>query len=1085
MEGTAGRGGTHVVGRDRELTAIQEFLSGAQERFTALLLDGEAGIGKTTVFREALRMAEADGFRVLVSRPGASDASASLSAVADLLDGVPAGELATLPAPQRRALEIALLLTEPDERPVDQRAVGMGVRSLVSGLTAEGPVLLAVDDIQWLDAESAETLGFVVRRLGSERVGLLATHRFTEPARLDLDALVPPHALTRERVGPLSLGALQRLLREQLGDGVPRSTLVRIHGTSGGNPLFALEIARALAERGPPPSGEPLPVPETVRELVGERVAALPEATRGLLLKAALLAHPTAATLSRALGRPPDGDLEPAERAGIASLEGGVVRFAHPLHAAVVGAATAAERRRAHLRLAESAHEPEARAHHLAFGADSPDEGTARLLEEGAAAAGARGGLHSAAELLERARALTPPSDAHSARARGLRAAEFHLHAGDRGRARKLLGEALVDEELRPSQRADALRLLAEACLAEENPPEAERLLLEALALDDDRLSRARIQLYLCYAVHFSLDFARAAGHAHQALEILSDGDDGPLLAEALATCAMIDYLAGRGVDWEKVSRALELEDPARISLPGLPPTGIAALLMMYVGRHVEARELIDRTCVRLAEQGDEKDLANALLWRAWLEMRRGNFAAAATSADEANACASLTGNDLIGRWATAQRGWIDAHVGDIFEARRRSAEALGSDGGGGSFQVHLWITASLALAELLIGDYEAAWGACRPLTEAVEQSGILEPVVLIFLPCALEALVGTGQLERAESLIDALERRGRELDRAWALATGRRCRGLLLAARDDLPGALAALDGALAEHERLDVPFERARTLLVKGAIERRARRRTRARLSLEEAAAEFTRMGAQVWAERARSELARVGARQPRAAGELTPSEERVVELAVDGRSNKQIAAELVVTVHTVEVHLSHAYAKLGVRSRSQLARALAARSPRLKDACYTKSGGALRVIDKSVTNCKSTETALDWDQRAQAGPQGPAGPQGATGPEGQPGPAGPEGPQGPAGGVSGWEIVMGSGIIEFDGGGEGAAVCPAGKVVVGGGYEFGRNDAPPITSGPFGMPPTSGWRVVYMGSPMIGRVFFTVFAVCVNGS
>jgi DNA-binding CsgD family transcriptional regulator len=232
-------------------------------------------------------------------------------------------------------------------------------------------------------------------------------------------------------------------------------------------------------------------------------------------------------------------------------------------------------------------------------------------------------------------------------------------------------------------------------------------------------------------------------------------------------------------------------------------------------------------------------------------------------------------------------------------------------------------------LAELSAGDPGAAWQACHPLVEAIEQHGIGEPVPLFFLPDALEALVALGELDRAETLIEQLERRGRELDRSWALATGARCRGLLLAARGDLPAALAALDRALAEHERIELPFDRARTVLAKGAIERRMRRRAAARQALTEAASEFERMAARLWAARAQADLDRVGGRRATDQGELTLTEQRTAELAAEGLSNKEIAARLVVSVHTVEVHLSHAYAKLGVRSRTQLARRLSGHS------------------------------------------------------------------------------------------------------------------------------------------------------------
>ena len=913
----------HIVGREEELAAIERLLGEARERFSALLLEGEVGIGKTTIFQEALLRAGTNGFEVLACRPGASEATLSLAAVGDLLAAVPADVWEALPAPQRRALDVALLRIDPGELPVDQRAIAAGFRSVVSGLAAERPVLLAVDDVQWLDAASAAILAFVLRRLGPERVAVLASRRLSESARLDVMALARPDACTRVQLRPLSLAALQRALREHLGVVFPRSTLVRVHATSNGNPLFALEIGRLLAERGTTAAGAPLPVPHDVQELVRERVAAQPAATRDLLLAAALLAHPALETLERAFHAPLESDLEPASRAAIAAREGDVIAFAHPLHAAaVVAVATAAERRQMHRRLAAVVHASEERARHLALAADVPDEATARLIEEGAVSARARGGLHAAAELLESARTVTPAREADRARARGIRAAELHIHGGDRARARVLL-EELLAEPLAPSQRAEALRLLAHLSYGEEDLEASERLLVEALEIGDDPHRSAPALLDLMFVTtQFRPDFVRAAELGRRALESLRGSADGPLMAEALAYSAMTDYLAGGGVDWGRLERALELEDPDRIAPMGLPPSAVAGLLLLYVGRHTEARDVLETARKRLSERGDETDLAHILLWLSWLETRCGDFDAAGRLAEEAIACAELVGNLSMQRWAIGQRAFVHAHRGEVAETRRRCAEAELLHERGVN-QIALWVAGSLALLEVSLGDYEAAWQACRPLAEAVERFGLLEPAALFFLPDALEALVGLGHLYRAEALVDAFEGRGRELDRAWAVATGGRCRALLLAARGDLAAALAALDRALVEHERLDMPFERARTLMVKGVTERRMRRRRAARGSLEEAASEFERMGTRAWMERAREELSRLGGRPRNGEGELTPSEQRVVAFAAEGLSNKEIAARLVVTVHTVEVHLSRAYAKLGVRSRAQLAR------------------------------------------------------------------------------------------------------------------------------------------------------------------
>jgi DNA-binding CsgD family transcriptional regulator/tetratricopeptide (TPR) repeat protein len=578
-----------------------------------------------------------------------------------------------------------------------------------------------------------------------------------------------------------------------------------------------------------------------------------------------------------------------------------------------------------HLRLADALDEPEERGRHLAMGSCEADEWVAEIVEQGAATARAKGSVQAAAELFEHAVSLTPVHDGILRQRRVVRAAELYMHAGERSRSRVLL-EELLGEPLTSPLKADALRLLGELCLVEENVPESERLLTEALALaTPDPRAAARIQGELAYVITLEMDFPRAAEHARQALTTLRGFDDGPLLAEALVNCAMCDFLAGRGADLSMVEEALELEDPNEIGLLGMPPSGVAATLMMYVGQHDQARQLMGEVRGRLADRGDERDLATTLLWSSWLETRAGHFETATRLADEAQRCAELAGFESMARWALAQRAWVDAHLGHVAEVRHR-VDGLSSDAPGVA-QVGLFSVFALCLIEVSVGDYNAAWQAARMLTEVVEQHGILEPMVLTFLPDALEAMIALGELDRAGALLDAFEGRGRELDRVWALCTAARCRGLLLAERGDLPGAAASLEQALAEHDRMAFPFDRARALLAMGVVQRRSRRRASARDALEEAASEFERLSAQGWAQRARDEIDRIGGRKPASKGELTAGERRVAGLATNGLSNKEIAAALFVSVHTVEVHLSSVYAKLGIRSRSQLARALAA--------------------------------------------------------------------------------------------------------------------------------------------------------------
>ncbi len=416
-----------------------------------------------------------------------------------------------------------------------------------------------------------------------------------------------------------------------------------------------------------------------------------------------------------------------------------------------------------------------------------------------------------------------------------------------------------------------------------------------------------------------------AGEHAHRALALVEADGDETLMARPLAVCAMVDYMFGRGVSWDKVERALALEDHEAITPLQARPTTIAALLHLYTGNHAEGRERLTAVWTWAADRADEGDLAFVLVWLSWLETRSGNFATAGSLADQAKMFAALTGSESTRAFAVAQRALVAAHEGDITQAREGAAEATALSGLVDFLLPRVWAGAAVAVLELSLGNPEAAWRACEEITAPFEAFGIAEPVLVFFLPDALEGLIALGQLDRAEALVSSLQGRGRDLDRPWALATGARCRGLLLAARGDLVGAVAALDEALIEHERLDMPFERARTLFAKGLVERRARQRGQARASLAEALEAFDGMGARLWAERARDELSRVSGRRARGSSELTPAERRVVELAAEGLSNKEIAEALFVSVHTVETHLSHAYSKLGVRSRSQLARSL----------------------------------------------------------------------------------------------------------------------------------------------------------------
>jgi DNA-binding CsgD family transcriptional regulator len=911
-----------VFGREHELDRAEMFLSSAQQGFSVLRLDGEPGIGKTTVWREVERRARCSGFRVLSCQPAEAETKLALSSLADLMEPIGSEVFASLPQPQRLALEVALLRVEPPATGPTPRALATAVRSLLANLSAEGPLLVAIDDVQWLDPSSAAVLQFALRRLTAARLGWLLATRLPEPGWLAGGVPIPPESLTVVPLGPLTLPAVHRMLKDRINEPLSRPTLLRVHEASGGNPLFALEVAHAL-RKTPIGAGASLRIPSGPRELLAARIPALSSGAQAALLCAAALSHPTTGLVEQASSA--EG-LAAAEETRLLRVEDDQIVFVHPLYAsAVYELASRTRRGKLHRRLAQLVGDPEERARHLALATTSrADESVARALEDGAAVARSRGAWESAAELLERARGLTPPGLPDANGRRGIAAAEHHVLAGERSRARALL-EDILGQPLPRSLRADALRLLAEISYNDERGADARRLFTEALDYTEDPRLAVKIEFGLCFLNGQLADGAEGSAHAYRALAQAEAIGDTSLIAPALALCATFDFLSGRGPSWDKVQRSLALEDQGQIMPLLWHPSSIAAMLLLYVGRHSEARERLKAVWTKARDRGDESDLAFIGLWRSWLETRCGNFAPALALAEEALSLAALTGSDWMRTLVVAQRALVHAYRGEPAETLRDCLDAAGPSV---DRWPEVWVAASRGLLELSRGDPEAAWDACRRVTEALEQNGIAEPVPSFFLPDAIEALIASGRLDRADRLLDAFEARGRELDRAWALATAGRCRGLLLAARGDVIGALDALEHALVQHERLDMPLETARTLIVNGMVERRARRRARARRSFERALEICERIGASLWAERARQEFSRLGLRRS-PAHELTDAEQRVAEASARGLTNREVAAALFLSPKTVEAHLSSVYRKLKVVSRAELGTRMAERS------------------------------------------------------------------------------------------------------------------------------------------------------------
>jgi len=376
-----------IVGRERELAEIAEFLEAIPAGAATLLIEGEPGIGKTTLWQAVVAGARERSWRVLESRPVESEAKLSFAAVGDLLEEELDETLPRLPGPQRRALAIALLREEPRGPRPEQRSIAVAVLGVLRSLAEAGPVVLAVDDVQWLDTASARVLEFALRRLRREPVGVVLASRVEGPAPLPLGLdRGLSGGLRRIRVGPLSLSAIHEIVLAGLGVAFGRPILRRIHEASGGNPFFALELARALQrQRGPIEPADRLPVPDELHALVTDRLAALPEKTREALLLAAAISEPGLPMLAAAIGEDPQRHLVPAFEAKIVQLEDGTVTFAHPLLAsAAYSQALPSRRREIHRRLAALVSDAEERARHLALSTEGPDEEVALALDEAA-----------------------------------------------------------------------------------------------------------------------------------------------------------------------------------------------------------------------------------------------------------------------------------------------------------------------------------------------------------------------------------------------------------------------------------------------------------------------------------------------------------------------------------------------------------------------------------------------------------------------------------------------------------------------------------------------------------------------------
>jgi len=900
-----------LVGRARERDVLDRLLDGVRGgRGLVLVVHGEAGIGKTALLEYAVEASR--GFRIARTSGVEAEMELPFAAVQQLCSPF-LDFLDRLPQPQHEALGVAFgLSTAPAPSPF---LVGLAILGLLAEAAEEGPLLAVVDDAHWLDHASVRALAFVARRLLAEKLALVFAARHVDDALGGLPSL---------HVEPLRRRDARALLESVMPARLDEPVLERIVAETRGNPLALLELPRGLTPTqlaggfGLPAAA---PLSASIEESFTRRLDELPDDMRLLLLLAA--AEPVGDPLllwrsAEKLGISPLA-VTASETDGLLEL-GEQVTFRHPLvRSAVYGSAPAEQRRAVHLALAEAtdrAADPDRRAWHLAAAASAPDEEVARELERSAGRAQARGGLAAGAAFLQRSVALT--GDPARRADRALAAARANLYAGSFDEALRLIALAEGDspDEL---QQAEAELLRAQVAFVSSPGSDAPRLLLQAAQRMEpldvhvaretylDALSAAMFAGRLARPGGSALEISQAARaaapplHAPRAPDFLLDG---------LATL----YSEGYAFAVPMLGRALNSfgrNMSAAQELRWLWPFAVSAV-HLWDDERWEA--LAERHVQVAREAGALGELPLALSQRLYVHLFAGDLTLAASLVEEIQAATEATGSSLApyGAVGLAALHGREAETSALIEANRTGVTQRGE---GIGISVFEWAKAVLYNG---LGRYEDAYAAALESSKYPQELsspnwGLVE---------LIEAAVRSGAPELAADAYRRLLEMAERTRTDWGLGITARSRALLT----DGDSAEAFHRDAIERLGRTRLRPDLARAHLLYGEWLRRQRRRLDARNALRIAHDMFTDFGMEAFAERARIELEATGERARKrtvdTVDQLTPQEAQVAHLAVQGNTNREIAAQLFISPSTVEYHLRKAFRKLGVKSRTQLA-------------------------------------------------------------------------------------------------------------------------------------------------------------------
>ncbi len=892
------------VGRDAELAALDAVLTGARSgRGSSLLLWGEPGVGKTTLLDAAA--ASADDATVLRCAGIEAESALPFGGLTDLLR-TQHGVLDDLRPARRLALLSALRLGPGGG--MDRLAVFEAVVDLVDVIASRSPVLLLVDDLHWLDADTSECLAYLDRRISSRPVGSIASSR-TRTQRAGSPAWV-----SELEVGPLPPASARALLRRRWPD-LPTGIETSVLDAARGNPLALIELPAMLAADGRDSQLDPtspLKLSPRLHEGFTRRLRSLPAATRDLLVLLALARTPTSQAISAIVDHAGFdlGDLEPALANSLVVADHGHVRFTHPLiRSAVVSEASAGDLRRAHRTLGDALDGAAAVWHRAACVVGS-DDTVAAALHALAVDALERSSPTSAAEAFEVAANLTTSDDERADRL--LAAGRAAFAAGDASRTVQLLDHVAALSGEAPERRAAAEHLAGVTTMWFTNVRDGHRrLLASADRIESAPAIRARMLADSALAAtawdcRHALDLARRAAD-------LADGCD----EETRAVCgtALMWCLTLRGQAREAAAVFLDvapLLGAVRMDGPQAQSLIFALNWRVETEDYEAAMQLATAIAAAATEAGAAAGRAGPLIVAGDAARRLGRWDTSRGDLREALEIAQSSrqfgaealASALLARLLAAQGDEEGCH--SAIDDLDRCATALGMDSAG------VFRGAAIGLLELGLDRPARAVVALEATHELAQRIGLADPLFLPYLPDLIEAHARLGHERRARELTTSLAEATAFTDAAGARAALARCEALTR--RDVIP-----LERALELHRESGMPFEAARTLLVRGELLRRERKQGGARASLTSALATFEGIGASPWASRAAAELAAIDGRPDQR--QLTNQELRIAVAAAAGARNREIAAELFLSEKTVERHLTSVYRFAGIRSRVSL--------------------------------------------------------------------------------------------------------------------------------------------------------------------